>query len=137
MTCSRSDRVVLSHTVFLTRSVKVIDTVSFIVEADHAQGYKWDLTDEEAQELGRRSIVAAGHRDAYSGNTVNLYHVKENGWEFISTSSLELPCLRDYKLIYPFSDNYDLSELWYEYEDKKKAARQEAQARGEPIAVEG
>lgn len=48
------------------------------------QGYKWDLTDEEAQELGRRSIVAAGHRDAYSGNTVNLYHVRENGWEFIS-----------------------------------------------------
>lgn len=47
------------------------------------QGYRWDLTDEEAQELGRRSIYAAGHRDAYSGNTVNVYHVKEDGWEFI------------------------------------------------------
>ena len=47
------------------------------------QGYHWDLTDEEAQELGRRSIYAAGHRDAFSGNTINLYHVKENGWEFI------------------------------------------------------
>ncbi|KAG6856465.1 Proteasome subunit beta type-5 [Tephrocybe sp. NHM501043] len=32
------------------------------------QGYRWDLTDEEAQELGRRSIYAAGHRDAFSGN---------------------------------------------------------------------
>jgi 20S proteasome subunit beta 5 len=32
------------------------------------QGYKWDLTDDEAQELGRRSIYAAAHRDAYSGN---------------------------------------------------------------------
>lgn len=32
------------------------------------QGYKWDLSDEEAQELGRRSIYAAAHRDAYSGN---------------------------------------------------------------------
>jgi hypothetical protein len=49
------------------------------------QGYKWDLTDEEAQELGRRSIYAAGHRDAFSGNTCNLYHVKEDGWKFIGT----------------------------------------------------
>ncbi|KAK0555071.1 Proteasome subunit beta type-5 [Tilletia horrida] len=48
------------------------------------QGYKWDLTDAEAQELGRRSIYAATHRDAYSGNSVNLYHVRENGWEFIA-----------------------------------------------------
>ena len=47
------------------------------------QGYHWDLSDDEAKELGRRSIYAAAHRDAYSGNTVNLYHVKENGWEFI------------------------------------------------------
>lgn len=47
------------------------------------QGYRWDLTEEEAQELGRRSIYAAGHRDAFSGNTVNLYHVKQDGWKFI------------------------------------------------------
>ncbi|EJU05281.1 proteasome-domain-containing protein [Dacryopinax primogenitus] len=47
------------------------------------QGYHWDLSDEDAQELGRRSIYAAGHRDAYSGNTINLYHVKEQGWEFL------------------------------------------------------
>ncbi|WVO15417.1 proteasome subunit beta type-5 [Cryptococcus depauperatus] len=68
------------------------------------QGYKWDLADEEAQELGRRSIAAAGHRDAFSGNTCNLYHVRENGWEFIG--------------------NYDLNELYYEYEKKKKADRE-------------
>lgn len=49
------------------------------------QGYRWDLTDEEAQELGRRSIYAAGHRDAFSGNSCNLYHVKEDGWSFIGT----------------------------------------------------
>ncbi|KAL5529144.1 PRE2 [Sanghuangporus baumii] len=47
------------------------------------QGYHWDLTDSEAQELGRRSIYAAGHRDAFSGNTINLYHIKEDGWQFI------------------------------------------------------
>ena len=50
------------------------------------QGYRWDLTDAEAQELGRRSIYAAGHRDAFSGNTVNLYHVKQDGWQFIGNS---------------------------------------------------
>lgn len=49
------------------------------------QAYHWDLSDEDAQELGRRSIYAAGHRDAYSGNTINLYHVRETGWEFIGT----------------------------------------------------
>lgn len=49
------------------------------------QGYHWDLTDSEAQELGRRSIYAAGHRDAFSGNTCNLYHIKEDGWHFIGT----------------------------------------------------
>lgn len=47
------------------------------------QEYRWDLTDEEAQELGRRSIYAAGHRDAFSGNSCNLYQVKEEGWQFI------------------------------------------------------
>ncbi len=54
------------------------------------QGYKWDLTDDEAKELGRRSIYAAGHRDAFSGNTVNLFHVKEEGWEFIGMEVLYL-----------------------------------------------
>jgi 20S proteasome alpha/beta subunit len=61
------------------------------------QGYHWDLTDEEAQELGRRSIYAAGHRDAFSGNTVNLYHVKEHGWEFIGACTfLIFKSLRSY-----------------------------------------
>lgn len=59
------------------------------------QGYNWDLTDEDAQELGRRSIYAAGHRDAFSGNTINLYHVRENGWEFIGALfSLVIECCR-------------------------------------------
>jgi len=33
-------------------------------------GYKWDLTDEEAQKLGQRAIFHATHRDAYSGGIV-------------------------------------------------------------------
>lgn len=42
--------------------------------------YKYDLEDDEALELGKRSILAATHRDAYSGGYINLYHVKEEGW---------------------------------------------------------
>ena len=42
--------------------------------------YHYELGDEEALELGRRSILAATHRDAYSGGFINLYHVKEEGW---------------------------------------------------------
>src|SRR4051794_17661932 len=44
------------------------------------RGYKWELTDEEALELATRSILAATHRDAYSGGYINLYHIKEDGW---------------------------------------------------------
>jgi 20S proteasome subunit beta 5 len=47
-------------------------------------GYKWELTNEEAYELGRRSIYHATHRDAYSGGTVRVYHVKKDGWNLIS-----------------------------------------------------
>jgi 20S proteasome subunit beta 5 len=43
-------------------------------------GYKWDLTKEEAIELGRRSIYHAVHRDAYSGGIINVYLVEETGW---------------------------------------------------------
>ena len=34
-------------------------------------GYRWNLTPEEAIDLGRRSIYHATHRDAYSGGVVN------------------------------------------------------------------
>ncbi|KAJ7477381.1 N-terminal nucleophile aminohydrolase [Mycena latifolia] len=47
------------------------------------QGYRWDLTAGEAHELARRSIYAAGHRDAYSGNICNLYHIEKDGWRFV------------------------------------------------------
>lgn len=42
--------------------------------------YHYNLQEDEALELGRRSILAATHRDAYSGGFINLYHVKEDGW---------------------------------------------------------
>lgn len=42
--------------------------------------YKYEMEDAEALELGKRSILAATHRDAFSGGYINLYHVKEDGW---------------------------------------------------------
>jgi 20S proteasome subunit beta 5 len=75
------------------------------------QGYRWDLSDEEAQELGRRSIYAAGHRDAFSGNTCNLYHIKEEGWHFIGSCLTRVIIFA--MLILP-SGNYDISKLHYD-----------------------
>lgn len=42
--------------------------------------YRYDLSEQEALDLGRRAILAAMHRDAYSGGFINCYHVKEEGW---------------------------------------------------------
>lgn len=55
--------------------------------------YRYDLTDEEAAELGKRAIYHATFRDAYSGGTCNVYHVKKDGWVF--------------------KGNFDVSELHY------------------------
>lgn len=40
-------------------------------------GYRWDLSDTEAQELGRRAIYHATFRDAYSGGVVRGKHLME------------------------------------------------------------
>jgi len=43
-------------------------------------GFRMDLTLKEAVELGKRAIWHATHRDAYSGGTINVYSINENGW---------------------------------------------------------
>uniref|UniRef100_U5EPP8 Proteasome subunit beta n=1 Tax=Corethrella appendiculata TaxID=1370023 RepID=U5EPP8_9DIPT len=64
-------------------------------------GYRWDLEDEEAQDLGRRAIYHATHRDAYSGGIVRVYHIKPTGWVNIS--------------------NQDCMDLHYKYKEEKEA----------------
>lgn len=56
------------------------------------QGYRWDLTDDEAMELGRRSIYAATHRDAYSGNVSSSRQRHRRGSQRHLTSA-DLPRL--------------------------------------------
>ncbi|KAG4300654.1 hypothetical protein PCK1_003083 [Pneumocystis canis] len=46
-------------------------------------GYRWDLSLDEAIELGKRAILAATHRDAFSGGNINIYHINPTGWSFI------------------------------------------------------
>lgn len=42
--------------------------------------YKFDMTKEEAFSVAKDAIFHAGHRDAFSGGTVNLYFMNQDGW---------------------------------------------------------
>jgi len=57
------------------------------------KGYRFDLSDEEAFDLGRRAIYHATHRDAYSGGIVRVYTVQKDGWKIISED--DNPILHD------------------------------------------
>ncbi|XP_069797177.1 proteasome subunit beta type-5-like [Narcine bancroftii] len=52
------------------------------------RGYRHDMEAEEAYELAVRAIYQATYRDAYSGGTVSLYHVKESGWVKVSSQDV-------------------------------------------------
>jgi len=68
------------------------------------EGYSPDLSVEAAKELATRSIYHATYRDAASGGFVNLYHMKETGWEHCGWM--------------------DVKELHWKYHAEKKAAAQ-------------
>ncbi|XP_066528385.1 proteasome subunit beta type-11b [Hoplias malabaricus] len=40
----------------------------------------WGLSVDEAVSIAREAVYRATHRDAYSGNNVDLYHVTAKGW---------------------------------------------------------
>lgn len=44
------------------------------------QGFKPDLSIQEAVELGKRAIYHATRRDAYSGGIINVYCITKDGW---------------------------------------------------------
>lgn len=46
--------------------------------------YRFDMTDEEAYNLGRRAIFHATHRDSASGGNVRVYAIHKEGWKVIS-----------------------------------------------------
>uniref|UniRef100_A0A8C6VT27 Proteasome subunit beta n=1 Tax=Nothobranchius furzeri TaxID=105023 RepID=A0A8C6VT27_NOTFU len=44
------------------------------------QGVRWGLTVEEATSVAREAVYRATHRDAYSGNFVDVFHITSKGW---------------------------------------------------------
>uniref|UniRef100_A0A8C3A1H8 Proteasome subunit beta n=1 Tax=Cyclopterus lumpus TaxID=8103 RepID=A0A8C3A1H8_CYCLU len=44
------------------------------------QGVKWGLTVDQATAVAREAVYRATHRDAYSGNCVDVYRVSSEGW---------------------------------------------------------
>lgn len=62
--------------------------------------YRFDMTLDEAVDLGKRAIYHATHRDGASGGVVRVYHVHENGWTKIE-------------------EGKDVTELHYEYAQEK------------------
>lgn len=44
-------------------------------------GYRYDMEDQEAIELGLRAVMHAAHRDAMSGGMQNVFHIKPDGWK--------------------------------------------------------
>lgn len=51
--------------------------------------YSFDMGKEEALKLGKDAIFHAGHRDAFSGGSVNLYFMDQNGWVKIGNFCFE------------------------------------------------
>lgn len=53
------------------------------------QGVKWGLTVDEATSIAREAVYRATHRDAYSGNNVDIYHISSKGWTRRSREDLK------------------------------------------------
>ena len=75
-------------------------------------GYKYEMSDEEAIDLGQRAIYHATHRDAYSGGINNVYLVKPEGW--IKVAATDVLKLHDR----------------YEAQKKEEAEKRGAEKRG-------
>ncbi|XP_063075930.1 proteasome subunit beta type-11-like [Engraulis encrasicolus] len=53
---------------------------------------RWEMCEEEAVSVAREAVYRATHRDAYSGNSVDLYHVTERGWRRRPREDLREEC---------------------------------------------
>ncbi|XP_008838114.1 proteasome subunit beta type-11 [Nannospalax galili] len=84
------------------------------------RSYRYDMTIEEAYALARCAVAHATHRDAYSGGSVDLFHVRESGWEYVSRSDACVMYMELQKL------------LEHEHEQEKEA--EASQAHPEPVS---
>jgi len=67
-----------------------------VLDAEYSHG----MSVEAAQELARRAILQATHRDAMSGGSVTVYHVTADGWRSLERT--------------------DVGALYWHYEEAKK-----------------
>ncbi|XP_070830225.1 proteasome subunit beta type-11a [Chaetodon trifascialis] len=58
-------------------------------------GLRWSLSKEEAISLAREAVFRATHRDAYSGNNVDLFHITDQGWSQRQRENLKEEYYRD------------------------------------------
>ncbi|XP_029929811.1 proteasome subunit beta type-11a [Myripristis murdjan] len=58
-------------------------------------GLRWSLDKEEAVVLAREAVFRATHRDAYSGNNVDLFHITAQGWRRREREDLKEEYYRD------------------------------------------
>ncbi|XP_018865058.2 proteasome subunit beta type-11 [Gorilla gorilla gorilla] len=65
------------------------------------RGYRYDMSTQEAYALARCAVAHATHRDAYSGGSVDLFHVRESGWEHVSRSDACVLYMELQKLLEP------------------------------------
>ncbi|KAI9541594.1 hypothetical protein NQZ68_028100 [Dissostichus eleginoides] len=56
---------------------------------------RWNLSKEEAVSLAREAVFRATHRDAYSGNNVDLFHITAQGWSRRKREELKEEYYRD------------------------------------------
>ncbi|XP_041848220.1 proteasome subunit beta type-11a [Melanotaenia boesemani] len=58
-------------------------------------GLRWSLSKEEAVSLAREAVFRATHRDAYSGNNVDIFHITAQGWSQRPREDLKEEYYRD------------------------------------------
>ncbi|XP_028283325.1 proteasome subunit beta type-11a [Parambassis ranga] len=56
---------------------------------------RWSLSEEEAISLAREAVFRATHRDAYSGNNVDVFHITAQGWTRRKREDLKEEYYRD------------------------------------------
>ncbi|KAM4854060.1 proteasome subunit beta type-11 [Thomomys bottae] len=77
------------------------------------RSYHYEMSVQEAYALARYAVAHATHRDAYSGGSIDLFHVRESGWEHVSRSDV---CTLNTQL-------QDLPELHQELEAQVEASQ--------------
>jgi len=82
--------------------------------------YRYDMSKEEALELGRRAIYHATHRDAYSGGVVNVFSIGPNGWRKVSGTDQTLLHYNPANPYAPLSERHD--KFTPEEEQRRKQA---------------